>query len=524
MAFLLAIDAGTGSCRAVLFAADGTVVASAGNEWQVPIARDGAQPMDTERGWSLIADAIRQTIASSGIPPAAIEAVSAASARGGIVLLDAERRPLWACGAMDGRAASLITNVRNRDPERERRDYRRTGQTLATGAAPRLAWIRKHRPDVAQRTASLAMWSDWVLTELSGEVSSSISNACTTGLVDLAGRRWLPDVLDAWGVPPDLLPPLVEAGTVVGAVTPAASEKTGLAPGTPVVMGGGDTQLAAVGIGVIDAGQTAIVGGSFWQQLVNLASPVTDDGMRVRVTCHAIPGLWQAETLVFGAGLAVRWFRDAFGADLGDDAYARLDDAASSVPPGSEGCLAILSNAMDYGRWRHAAPSLLGLPLGDPARSRAIVYRALLEAAAFAAVENVASIAESTGVDSDRLVVGGGVTRSPLWCQIVADVSDRDVYVAVTSESTALGTAICAGVGVGTFPSLTEGSRRLAAMARVHRPEPAAVEAYRNAAGRWRAAYDRQLELAAAGIVEPMWSAPGEALDATDGRDDVSEP
>lgn len=524
MAFLLAIDAGTGSCRAVLFAADGSTVASAGHEWQVPIARDGSQPMDTERGWDLIADAIRLAIGGAGIAATEIDAVSAASARGGIVLLDMDRRPVWACGAMDARATTEIAEARAGDPERERREYRRTGQSFATGAAPRLAWLRRHRPDVTERAATMAMWSDWVLTELSGELASSVSNACTSGLIELAGRRWLPEMVDAWGVGPDLLPPLVEAGAVVGGVTAAAAERTGLATGTPVVMGGGDTQLAAVGIGVVDPGQAAIIGGSFWQQLVNLADPLTDDAMRVRVTCHAIPRLWQADTLVFGAGLAVRWVRDTFGADLGHDAYARLDEAAAEVPPGSDGCLAILSNAMDYGRWRHAAPSLLGLPLADPERSQAIVHRAFLEAAAFAAAENVATIAASTGTDPDRLVVGGGVTHSPLWCQIVADVSGREVHVAGTLESTALGTAICAGVGVGVFPSLADGGRRLATESRIHRPDPGAVEAYRDVARRWRAAYDRQLELAAAGIVEPMWTAPGVPPEGPDRRVDVSQP
>jgi autoinducer-2 kinase len=512
MGHLLAIDAGTSGCCAVVVSDEGQQLAAARRRWTHAADPEhlGSVDFDTRAAWTLIGDCVRESLA--GVRAGDVRGVSATSVRGGLVLFDAAGEELWACGSTDARAADQVRWVRRRDPGFEAEAYRSSGQTLAMAALPRLLWLRDRLPRVYEAASTLGMISDWILARLGGEHAADPANACTTGLFSLAGRTWAPELASRWGLRTDLLPPVVEPGTPVGKVGAAAAEVTGLAAGTPVVMGGGDAQTAALGLGVVRPGQAAVVGGTHWQQLVDLDQPATDPEGRVRVTCHVLGGLWQAEAIALGAGALVRWFLDAFCAPngAGGDAFAAMAERAGRVPPGAAGVLAIGPNAFDYHRWRHAAPSLLNLPVADPPATRALVFRALLEGAALVTRANLATIAAAAGRPAS-VAFGGGGARSPLWAQLLADVLRTDVRVPPVAEASALGAAILAGVGVGAFDDAATTAAALAAGGRVHEPDAAAAAAYDDCFGRWRRAYEHQLALADQGVTTPLWRAPGQA-------------
>ena len=512
MGHLLAIDAGTSGCRAVVVSDEGRPLAAARRRWThaADPEHPGSVDFDTRAAWALIGDCVRESLA--GVRAGDVRGVSATSVRGGLVLFDAAGEELWACGSTDARAADQIRWVRRREPGFEAEAYRSSGQTLAMAALPRLLWLRDRLPRVYEAASTLGRISDWIPARLDGEHAPDPANACTTGLFSLAGRTWAPELASRWGLRTDLLPPVVEPGTPVGKVGAAAAEATGLAAGTPVVMGGGDAQAAALGLGVVRPGQAAVVGGTHWQQLVDLDQPATDPEGWVRVTCHVLGGLWQAEAIALGAGALVRWFLDAFCAPEGadGDAFAAMAERAGRVPPGAAGVLAIGANAFDYQRWRHAAPSLLNLPVADPPATRGLVFRALLENAALVTRANLATIAAAAGRPAS-VAFGGGGARSPLWAQLLADVLRTDVRVPPVAEASALGAAILAGVGVGAFDDAATTAAALAAGGRVHEPDPAAAAAYDDCFGRWQRAYEHQLALADQGVTTPLWRAPGQA-------------
>src|SRR5690606_18089625 len=143
--------------------------------------------------------------------------------------------------------------------------YDVSGQTLALSSMPRLVWRAHHRPDLYRNAATITMISDWLAAKLSGELAVDPSSASTTGMLDLFSRDWHPALRDMAVLRPDILSPVKETGTMLGAVTKAAASQSGLREGTPVVMGGGDVQLGCLGLGVVRAGQTAVLGGTFWQ-------------------------------------------------------------------------------------------------------------------------------------------------------------------------------------------------------------------------------------------------------------------
>lgn len=294
--YLLAVDAGTGSGRAVIFDENGNQIASAQHEWwhKTDPRFSGSMDFDVEGNWSLLSRAIRQAIAEAGISAADIRAVSATSMREAFVAYDRNGREIWACANVDSRAVSEVRDLKRDFPGLERDLYVETGQTFALGALPRLLWLQRNLPDVYARIDRISMLSDWVLARLSGVIASDPSNAGTTGLYSLTKRGWLPEAMTKAGMRDDIFPESVEPGTVIGRVTEKAADETGLAAGTPVVMGGGDCQSGAAAIGVVNEGDCAVLGGTFWQQVVNVGPSVSDPSMDLRINPHVVTGLNQA--------------------------------------------------------------------------------------------------------------------------------------------------------------------------------------------------------------------------------------
>ena len=521
MEYLLAIDAGTSSGRAVIFDVEGRQVAVGQEEWHhseepgVP----GSMNFDTEANWALLTRAITKAVSDARIDARQIRAVSATSMREGIVLYDDSGRELWACANVDARADAEVDELRARHPGLEAEFYAASGQTFALGALPRLAWVQRHRPELYGRVRGLSMIGDWALMRLSGELVADPSNAGTTGIFSLARRSWAPEMCRRVGLRDDIFPRVAETGTVIGRVSPSAAAATGLSPDTLVVVGGGDVQLGCAGLGVVRPGQCAVLGGTFWQELVNMDAPTTDPAMSIRVNPHVVPGQWQAEAIVFMVGFTTRWFRDVFcqeesrvARERGIDVYEVLEERARDVPAGSYGILPIFSDVMRYHRWYHAAPSLLNLSFDPERSSKAAIFRALQENAAIVTAANLERIFAFTGVVSDELVFAGGASKGALWCQILADVTGMAVKVPRVREAPAFGAAVAAGVGAGAYASLPEAMDRLVGWAHAYEPDAERHEVYRGVRDRWAQAYERQRDLVDAGVTTSMWRAPGVRL------------
>jgi autoinducer-2 kinase len=513
---LLAIDAGTGSCRAVLFDPDGNQVAMGQREWThreqpgVP----GSQVFDTDRNWELVCACIREALAAPGVSSDAVRAVSTTSMREGMVLYDARGREIWACPNVDSRAGDEATELVRSGLAQE--IYDRAGDWVAITAPARFLWLAKHEPDVFAAVAHVGMLGDWILTRFSGEYATDPSLGSSSGMFDLAERNWSERVIDLVGLEPGLFPRVYEPGAVLGAVTDAAAASTGLRAGTPCAIGGADTQLSLLGIGVVDGGRCTVVGGSFWQHTAVLDEPLIDPKARLRTLCHAVPGTWMIEGIGFYSGLTMRWFRDAFcAADVeraaleGRDVYTHLEEEAAAVPPGSNGVLGIFSNLMEAKRWIHASPAFLQFDISSPERSgKKECFRAIEEAAAYVSRGHLGIVDEVAGLGIDDVVFTGGAANGRLWSQILADVLGVPVRVPAVRESTALGAAVCAGVGAGVYRSLTDVSR-LVRFERTHEPDAQAAEAYNELYTQWLRVYDRMLQLSEDGFVRPLWRAAG---------------
>lgn len=516
--YLLAIDAGTGSIRAVLFDTSGRQIDCVQEEWEhhEDPRWPGSMDFDWTFNWNLASSCIKRLIEKTKIDNKDIAGISTTCMREGIVLYDKEGKEIWACANVDGRSVDEVAELIRQNPALEKVLYSESGQTYALGALPRLLWIKNKLPHIYEETAVLGMFNDWLIHKLTGVLAVEPSNGSTTGIFDLKKRSWNPEIAKQCGLRDDIFPPVQECGTKAGYVTESAAAETGLAAGTPVIVGGGDCQLGCIGVGAVNPGDATIFGGSFWQYEYNTESGQTDPECRVRVNCHAVPNLWQFEALAFKPGLVMRWYRDAFcqqekelAKQSGDDPYNLMNKEAEKIPAGCYGMMCTFSDVMNFIQWKHAAPSFLNFELDAEKFNRYTFYRAILENAALVTKGHMELVQASTGKAPSHVVFAGGASKSPLWCQILADVLNLEVRVPVVKEATALGAAILAGYGVGIYKDIASAAKECVKWDKVYTPNAENHAVYQKMYPVWREVYKTQLELCDRKLTKNMWIAPG---------------
>jgi len=519
MKYLLAIDAGTGSVRAVVFDTLGNQISVCSTEWThlEESHVKNSMSFDFDKNWALTCRCIKEAIVKADINKEDILALSATSMREGILLYDKDGHELWGVANVDARAGAQVRYLKENFEGIEEDFYKKSGQTFALGALPRILWLKNNRPEIYDKVASISMIGDWILAKLSGIIATDPSNGGTTGIFSLKNRTWVPDMAKKIGLKDDIFSPVYEVGTLIGQVSKIASSQSGLSTDTKVVMGGGDVQLGCAGLGVVNEGDVAILGGSFWQQVINIPSDtLPPKDMSIRVNPHVVYGLSQAEGITFFSGLVMRWFRDAFcdmekleAKEKGVDVYEILEQKAADIPVGSNGIIPIFSDSMNYGKWYHASPSFLNLSIDPLVCNRASMFRSLEENACIISAINLEKIKEFTNIKPKEIIFAGGASKGKLWCQILSDVAGCLVKVPKITEATALGAAMSAGVGVGVFKDIKTAAKELVVWEKTYKPNLHNTKLYEQIKQRWKKAYKEQLKLVDKNITTSMWKAPG---------------
>jgi sugar (pentulose or hexulose) kinase len=259
-------------------------------------------------------------------------------------------------------------------------------------------------------------------------------------MADVAQRDWAYDLLDAVGIPRTLLPPTLEAGTRVAGLSDWMAQTCGLREGTPVHVGGGDTQFGALGVGGMRAGCVVIVGGSTTPIQMTTDVPLRDPRRCPWVSTHLAPHLWAAEANAGHTGMIYKWFRDTFfrvemdAAQVeGRDPYLRLNQLADASPIGAHDLLTLAANprwAQDT--WERKPPYAIynfnvAHTLGDVARS-------ILEGVCYGIRGNLEYLERAAGKPFSLRLFTGGATRSALWNQMLADVVGHPIHVPAIEE------------------------------------------------------------------------------------------
>ncbi len=511
MSYFMSIDAGTGSIRAVIFDEQFNQISISQYEWE-HLSEDGvsgSMNFDWENNWELTKRCIKEALTK--IDKSQLKAITSSSMREGIVLYDKDKKELFAVANVDSRAKEQIRKL---DIQLEKEFYKISGQTFALGAIPRIMWLKENHPNIYDKVAYISMLSDWILFKLTGEIAVEPSNAGTSGIFSLKDRNFAPFMMEKVGLKSDIFPKVIESGEVLATISSEIANEFSIPKTVVAVMGGGDVQLGTVGLGVVNDGDVAVLGGSFWQQLVNIKEPLTHPNMDIRVNPHSISGMYQAEAITFFSGIVMRWFRDVFcesekieAKKRGIDTYALLEELASTVPAGSYGVLPIFSDRMIYGKWYHASPSFLNLSLDTTKSSKYVLFKSLQENACVVSSINLENVFNFTNRRSEEIIFSAGASKGKLWSQTLADVSGYRVKVPLIKEATSLGGAFLSSIACGSYSNLDEIIKNFIKIEAVYEPDLSKKSIYDELKYKWSEAYKAQLELVDKKITTSMWSA-----------------
>jgi len=463
--FLVGCDVGTGGTKAVVMNEDGTVLGTHFIEYPLITTKTANEKFPGAKAehepdwyWNAVADTIKVSIQESKVDPKEIKGVSISALSPACILVDKELRPLqnahiW----MDRRATAECDWLR--EHVGEERVFKLSANPIDPYyATTKLMWEKSNRPDLYKQTYKFQTAADYPCMKLTGKAVTDFSNASLIGIAfDVVNRKWDTGLIEEIGLDPDKFPEAYPCDEVIGEVTREAADRTGLAPGTPVVAGTVDCNAAWVAGGAVDAGDTSLVMGTAGVLGVVHETPTfTKDMITIIHTADSRTKYTTLAALV-SCGALIRYFRDNFGqiemaaeGMTGRDAYVMLNDEARDVPPGSNG-LIVLPYFMGERTpiWdTHARGVIFGLSLDH---GRGHVVRALMEGAGYGLLHNF-ELMRASGVKMKfPMVLSEGGANSPMWRQIIADILDVECAFAVSSKGAPVGNAVAAGVGVGVY-------------------------------------------------------------------------
>ncbi|MDX6465663.1 MAG: xylulokinase, partial [Gaiellaceae bacterium] len=463
---------GTTGVKALAISPDGEVLARAEINYSLSTPQPGWSEQNPQ-DWVGASD---EALAQLDVVPAGI---GLSGQMHGLVCLDDEGRVLrpailW----NDQRTGEECAEI-ERLVGRERLVELTGNRALPGFTAPKLLWLRKHEPETYARIAHVLLPKDYVRLRLTGEHAIDVADASGTLLLDVAGRRWSTEVLDALDLDPAWLPRLLESPEVSGTT----------AAGIPVAAGAGDQAAGALGVGVDRPGPLSVVLGTSGVVFAALPGYAHDREGRAHVFCHAVPGAWHAMGVMLSAAGSLGWLQGIL-----DAPYDELLQAAAGAPAGSEG--ALFAPYLAGERTPHVDPDARGALVGLSIRhDRGAVVRSVLEGVAYGLRDSL-ELLRDLGVTADRGRISGGGARSALWTRIVASVLDLPLERTAVEEGSAYGAALLGGVACGVFADAHEAVDACVRIRETVEPDPAWTTAYRDGYDRFRALYPALAPLA----------------------------
>jgi xylulokinase len=471
----IGVDVGTSGCKAVLLDGNGVVRHTAWHGYQQRRTTDGEVSQDP-RDW---ADATARTLRECGTASRdggfEVVAIATTAPAHTAVLVDRHGDPLArAILPYDQRCATTAARMRDSYGDAF---FDRTYVRLGTSwTLPQLAWLREQAPEIWPRIRHMLVTKDYITFLLTGRPVTDPSDAAGTAMYDQHQGIWADDLCCDAGLDVGQLPPIHRATEIAGGLTSGWSSITGIAAGTPVIVGATDTAAELYSLNLVTPGTGLVKIASTGTVVAVLQDPHPDQ--RTLTYPHVLPGLWYTLTATNTAAVAFSWLRETvFAAPHGTPAatYAEMDAVASAVPAGAEGVLFL--PFLDGERspyWDpHLRASFLGL---SGAHRRPHLSRAVLEGVCFS-LRDCRDLLRNLGVEVPRPILTGGGVGSELWRTILASVLGV-VGDTATPQGPAIGSAYLAAAAAGAS----------APDRAIPTPKPALVPVEPRA--EWRATYD----------------------------------
>lgn len=475
----LGLDAGSTGIKCVAFSETGKQLSLSYTEYKTAA---GAGDMNADVMFEAASEVIKNCVASPAVENKDVAAIAVTSFGEACVPVDRDGRCL----------CNMIMYTDRRGVDENERIVAKLGRdrissvTCANPAPmysiPKIVWALENVDGVRENAYKFLQAADFICYRLSGECTTTYTQACRTAAFDVENKIWAAEVLDAAGVDISLMPTPVPNGSVIGELLPALAAEFGLPETVKIVAGSQDQIAAATGAGVLSAGQAVDGTGS-----VECITPVFDRIIRdtkfieENYVCvpHSVGGLYATYAFNFSGGVLLKWFRDTFASSMkaearsrGVSVYRMLDEACPSSPSD----ILVVPHFLGAGGTPDIAPDAKGSIIGMTMNTGLPeIYRAVMEGLTYEMVYNLEKLS-SHGIAIRELMATGGGASSPLWLGLKADIFGslcgiESITPLLTAEAGAAGCAMMAGVALGRFSSLEEAAKNFVVLGYTVRPD-----------------------------------------------------
>lgn len=466
MTKLIAVDLGTTLVKCTLFEESGRTLASESLPCGLTYPAQDRAEQDAELWYTGVCDAIARLVAACG--PEEIRGLSISSQGISVVPVDDQFRPLrTALSWLDVRADEECSLLAKALPVESW--FRKTGKFLGPGyTLPKLLWLRRNEPEIFSAASKFLLPMDYVNARMTGHAVTDHTMAAGTMAYDVTMGDWDPALLALAGLTPDHLAQIQPSGALVGPINEETARRTGLPRETLVFNGGQDQKVAAFGA-EIDAKRGSLSLGTAGALEIFVKDAASQS--LLPFFPYTVPGQTLVEGCVNTAGAAIQWLKDTVCPDISFDELNRL---AAASPVGSSGVRFYphLSRPGTPHRGRSEYGSIRELSLGV---TRGDLIRCLYEGLAYEFRLNL-EYARQAGSELEQLILFGGASKSPVFCQIIADVTGLKIEAAENGEMGGIGAAKLSAQGLG-LDSIGF-ARAAAGSTKQYLPDPDAVRLY----------------------------------------------
>ncbi len=466
----LGVDLGTSSVKVLLVDETGAVRKTASRTYPLEFPQPGWSQQNPADWWNAVVQCIPELL--EGEDKSQVAGLSVGGQMHGLVVLDENDqviRPaiLW----NDGRTGRETEEL-NADFGKEKLLSLVGNIAFAGFTAPKLLWMRRNEPELFQKIKKIMLPKDYLVYRLTGVHSCDYSDASGMLLLDVANRRWSPELLSYCSVTEDQMPKLFESYESVGTVLPEIAAQLGLPEGVVVAAGAGDNAAAAVGTGTVGNGCCNVSLGTSGTVFISSDDFRLPPEGNLHAFAHA-DGAYHLMGCILSAASAYGWWtKEILKATSDNDEQNPITDEDLGRNP-----VFFLPYLMGE-RSPHNDPAARGAFLGmSMDTTRCQMTQAILEGVAFAIRDSV-EIARSLGIEITESGLCGGGAKSDLWRKIMANVLNMEMQVPVQEEGAGYGGAILAMVAAGAYGSVREACDKLRTERRIYKPDPAIAARY----------------------------------------------
>jgi xylulokinase len=446
---IIAHDLGTTGNKASLHSDDGKMLQHCTISYPAHFASGGVAEQNPMDWWNAVGGASKKLLQMANVSADQITGIGISGQMMGAIFLDENFNPtrdaiIWADFRAQKQSDLLIEKIGLE------KAYKKLGHRLnPTYSISKVMWVRDNQPDIWAKTKHICIAKDFVNQKLTGRFVTEPSDASSTNCFDQIKLIWDTEILNAANIPISYFPEIVPSTTVIGGLTKDAADHVGLNAGTPVVAGGGDGPMAALGAGIIEPSDGAYVcmGSSSWVA-VSTDKPLHDLKMRSMTWNHIVPNKFSPTATMQAGGASLQWIVEDLLPASEKDRYKILLDEAGKVHSSDDGLFFlphILGERSPY--WNpSAAGAFIGL---GRHHDRSYLVRAVLEGVAFNLLTCIQAFTDN-GVPIKQVDVIGGGAESALWLQIFADIWGVKVRSrSIVEDANSLGAAVTTLVALG---------------------------------------------------------------------------